>query len=269
MDVEAEFDTWSAGEAYERYMGRWSRRIAEDFVRWLDVAPGLAWLDVGCGTGALTGAIAQITAPSSVLAVDPSADFLAFATSRVADPRVTFAQGEAERLPCESGAIDVIVSGLALNFVPDPVAALREMQRVAAPGGRIAFYVWDYPGRSPAFVDAFWQAAVGLDPDAVLLHEVRRFSMCTETRLRAILTESGLSEARLDRVEGRTDFASFEDFWEPFTLGAGPAPGYCRSLSTARQAALRDALANRFGQGGGISLPAAAWAAQAFVSAST
>ena len=164
MTDEARHDAWTAGDGYEAYMGRWSRLVAARFLDRLDVAAGADWVEVGCGTGALTAAILARASPRALLAVEPSGDFLAGARAAVDDPRVRFEPGRAEALPAGDATADVAVSGLVLNFVPDRAAALREMRRVLRPGGRLAFYVWDYPGGGLAFVDAFWKAAAESTP---------------------------------------------------------------------------------------------------------
>jgi ubiquinone/menaquinone biosynthesis C-methylase UbiE len=139
-------DKWQSGDAYERYMGRWSRQLAPRFLRWLDVAPARRWLDVGCGTGALCSAILERCAPSALTGVDPSAGFLATARSRLPD-HVELRQAPAAALPLADAAVDVTVSALVLNFVPDAAAALREMVRVTVPGGVVAGCVWSYADR--------------------------------------------------------------------------------------------------------------------------
>ena len=137
-------DVWDAGAAYEPYVGRWSRLVAREFVGWLSIPPGAAWLDVGCGTGALVSAILERGSPRQVVGVDPSEPFLSSARRQVTDARADLRAGDAAHLPLPGCAFDAVVSGLVLNFTPDPVAALREMVRVARPGAIVAAYVWDY-----------------------------------------------------------------------------------------------------------------------------
>ncbi|WP_245943884.1 class I SAM-dependent methyltransferase [Acuticoccus kandeliae] len=253
-------DAWNAGDSYERYMGRWSRDIAALFIDWLTPAPGLDWLEIGCGTGALTQAILDRTAPTSLLATDASADFVRHSAETIRDGRVRFEVADAAALPAAAGSIDIATSGLVFNFIPDRVAALREMARVLRPGGTIAFYVWDYPGGGMGFIDAFWRAAADIDPAAASLNEADRFPFCTEAGLAALCAEAGLADIAVAALEGETLFSDFEAFWHPFTLGAGPAPGYCRSLPPTERARLKDALAGIVGTGGPIRLPARAWA---------
>ncbi len=155
---------WAAGEAYEPYVGRWSRLVAVEFLAWLGVPAGACWLDVGCGTGALTEAILDRHVPAAVTGVDPSDGFLAYARQRVGDARAVFQAGSAEALPVADRAFDAVVSGLVLNFVPDAAKAVSEMRRAARRGGTVAAYVWDY-AEGMQMMRRFWDAAAALDPE--------------------------------------------------------------------------------------------------------
>src|SRR5258705_11122744 len=135
---------WVIGDAYEAYVGRWSRRVALEFLRWLDVPAGRHWLDVGCGTGALTETVLAVADPALVVGVDPAEGFLADARARVVDPRASFRTGDAQSLPLPDRRFDAVVSGLALNFVPDAHRAAAEFARLATVEGVVAAYVWDY-----------------------------------------------------------------------------------------------------------------------------
>ena len=141
-------DVWQSGPALERYVGRWSRLVGREFLRWLDVRPGSRWVDVGCGTGALTETILQTAEPSHVTGVDRSEGFIAFVREQVRDERAQFKVGDAQQLPLETATCDAAVSGLVLNFVPRPTEAMAEMVRVVRPGGTVAGYVWDYAGET-------------------------------------------------------------------------------------------------------------------------
>lgn len=266
MSGSAAFDAWSAGKSYEHYMGRWSRLVAEKFVAWLAPPGQAAWLEVGCGTGALTAAILAGAAPRSILSIDPSADFVAHARAATGDGRVRFEVADALKLPAEPASIDVVTSGLVLNFVPDRPAALAEMQRVLKPDGLLSFYVWDYPGGGIGFIHEFWRAAVDIDPAAAELGEGRRFPFCTREGLLALCQEAGLRDAAIAPIEVETRFEDFEAFWQPFTLGAGPAPGYCMSLTEEHRARLKAHLAERLGPRGPVTLVARAWMARAGIS---
>src|SRR3954470_5800498 len=135
-------DVWRAGDAYEAYVGRWSRPVAAAFLDWLAIPPGRSWLDVGCGTGALTAAILERSEPAQVTGMDPSEPFLALARDRIRDPRADFRPADARDLPLPTASVDVTVSALALNFVPEPAAAVGEFVRVTRPTGTVAAYVW-------------------------------------------------------------------------------------------------------------------------------
>ena len=261
MGDAAKHDAWAAGRSYEAYMGLWSRLVAAAFLARLRPPAGADWVELGCGTGALTAAVVAACAPRSLLAVDPSEDFLVAARAAVPDPRVRFERGQGGALPMADGAADVAVSGLVLNFVPDRRAALVDLRRVLRPGGRLAFYVWDYAAGGLAFVDRFWKTAAELDPAAAALDEARRFPFTTRDAIAAECAGAGFDAVAVEPVEIDTVFADFADFWTPFTLGAGPAPGYCASLDPERRAALRDALEARLGSGGPIAMRARAWAA--------
>ncbi len=260
--AEARHDAWQAGDRYEAYMGRWSRQVAPRVLDWLALPEGLEWLDVGCGTGALSAAILARCNPRSLLALDLSDGFVATTRAALVDARADVRLGDAQALPAESGSRDVIVSGLVLNFVPDRPKALAEMKRVARAGAPAAFYIWDYPGGGLEFVHAFWLAAAALDPVAAGLCEDKRFPMCTPDALTALATGAGLERVEWTAIEVPTVFRDFEDYWHPFTLGAGPAPGYCASLAPEARQLLMERLQATLPRqpDGSIRLDARAWA---------
>ncbi len=260
MSSQADYDAWSAGQSYEHYMGRWSRMVAHSFLDWLDAPDGADWLEVGCGTGALTSAILQRCSPKTILATDASGDFVAHAREMIPDPRVSFGTAVAQDLPAEDGSMDVITSALVLNFVPDRRAGLVEMQRVLRPGGILSFYVWDYPGGGVGFIDTFWKAAAELDPKASELDEGARFPFCTAEGLTDLCVQAGIGVPAIAPIEIATEFPDFDAFWRPFTLGAGPAPGYCMSLPEDHRLALKSLLGDTLGRDGKIRLTARAWA---------
>jgi SAM-dependent methyltransferase len=254
-------EVWVVGDAYEAYVGRWSRRVAEAFLRWLAAPTGRRWLDMGCGTGALTGAVLATAEPARVVGVDPSVGFLGRA-ARTADPRASFCAGDARSLPLRDRRFDAVVSGLTLNFVPDPVRAVAELTRVAAPGATVAAYVWDY-AKGMAMMRYFWDTATTLDPAAAELDEGRRFpALCQPDALRGLWTGAGLESVAVRAIEVPTVFADFDDYWTPFLGGQGPAPGYVMSLGEERRVALRDLLRARLptDPDGSIPLTARAWA---------
>jgi SAM-dependent methyltransferase len=258
-------DVWEVGDAYEPYVGRWSRPVATAFVRWLaDVGEGVRWLDVGCGTGAVTATVLAEAAPAAVAGLDPSPAFVRYAARRVADPRAAFLVGDATALPLRDGAAGVVVSGLVLNFVPDPPRALAEMVRVSS--GTVGVYVWDY-AEGMGMMRAFWDAAVALDPGAAALDEGLRFPLCRPEPLAAAFLAAGLSSVDTTPIEVPMRFRDFDDFWQPFLGGQGPAPAYAMSLREERRAALRERLRAElpYDPDGGISLTGRAWAARGTV----
>ena len=265
MDNKQVSDTWERGNPYEQYVGRWSRRVAPAFLSWLRVPGGRSWLDVGCGTGALCAAIVDHCSPSSVAGVEPSEGFLKTARENLAG-RAVLHQGSATAIPLDDAAVDVVVSALVLNFVPDQRAALAEMARVTVSGGTIAAYVWDYAGKME-LMRYFWDAAIELVPDAAKMDEGVRFPLCRAEALVALFASAGLHSPEATAIDIPTPFASFEDYWQPFLGGQGPAPAYAMSLDETTRARLRDHLQARIPvqTDGSISLTARAWAVRATV----
>jgi SAM-dependent methyltransferase len=253
-------DRWEQGNPYARYMGRWSRALAPHFLDWLDVPDGLRWLDVGCGTGALTEAVVARCAPAEVIGVEPSAGFLSIARERLGN-RATLVEGHASAIPLPDHAVDVVVSALVLNFVPDPRAGLQELRRVARPDGTIAACVWDYAGRMQ-MIRTFWDAAVELNPYAKSSDEGVRFPICNPDALVELFAQAGLIGIASTALEIETRFADFDDFWQPFLGGQGPAPAYLMALSEPDRLRLRDRLLERLPvrEDGSIVLAARAWA---------
>lgn len=250
-------DNWDGGEAYEAYVGRWSREVGREFLRWLDAPAGGRWLDVGCGTGELCRAIVAGASPASVTGVDPSKGFLEYARRQSAD--IEYRVGGAEALPFGVGTFDATVSGLVLNFVPDAAKGAAEMVRVTRDGGIVGAYVWDYAGEMQ-FMRYFWDAAVELDPEAAALDEGRRFPICSPEPLANLFAAADGVETRA--IDVPTAFASFDDFWSPFLGGTGTAPSYVVSLSEKGRVALRERLRERLPveEDGSIKLVARAWA---------
>jgi SAM-dependent methyltransferase len=232
-------DVWTSGDAYEPYVGRWSRLVAQEFLGWLALPPGVRWLDVGCGTGALAQIVLALAAPSEVVGIDPSPAYVAFARSRANGARVRFEVGDAQALQAASVTFDAVVSGLVLNFVPEPDRAVSEMVRVARPGGTVAAYVWDY-AEGMQMMRHFWDAAVALDPSAQELDEGRRFPLCRPEPLTDLFQTTGLEKVEVRAIDVPTVFRDFEDYWSPFLGGQAPAPGYAMSLSQEQRAALRE-----------------------------
>lgn len=254
-------EAWSAGEAYEAYVGRWSRRVAHEFVRGLGVGPRRRWLDVGCGAGALLQAILEEGEPAAVLGVDRSEPFVRHARATSKGARIAFQVGDAQALPVPDGCFDAVVSGLVLNFVPAPGKMVAEMARAARPGSTVALYVWDYAD-GMELMRHFWDAAKALDPAAASLDEGTRFPICAPEPLRALLATAGLREVEARAIDVPTAFRDFEDYWAPFLGGQGPAPGYVASLPEEPRTELREHLRKTLptGPDGSICLTARAWA---------
>jgi SAM-dependent methyltransferase len=266
MTTEPRKDVWASGDAYEPYVGRWSRLVAREFLIWLALPPGLRWLDVGSGTGALSRVILDSAGPLAVVGVDQSKDYVAYASGRVSDPRATFRVADAQALPFPNPEFDVAVSSLVLNFVPAQARALAEMRRAVRKGGTAAVYVWDYAGEMQ-LMRRFWDAAVALDPAAQELDEGRRFPVCKPEPLAELFRQVGFRDVDGRAIDVPTVFRDFDDYWSPFLGGQGPAPGYCMSLTEDRRAALRERIRTGLPvrHDGSIHLTARAWAVKARV----
>jgi SAM-dependent methyltransferase len=224
----------------------------------------MRWLDVGCGTGALSQTILDVTMPSLVQGIDASEDFINYARRHITDSRARLDTGDARTLSYQTASFDVVVSGLALNFVPEPAVALSEMVRVTRTGGAVAVYVWDYAGEMQ-LMRYFWDAAVIFDPAAKELDEGRRFPLCNRMSLLRLFRDAGLSQTEARSIDVPTMFRSFDDYWTPFLGGQGPAPGYAMSLSEDQRVELRELIRSRLpiNSDGGIDLIARAWAVRA------
>jgi SAM-dependent methyltransferase len=244
---------WDAGDAYERYVGRWSRPVAVEFLRWLDVPPGRTWLDVGCGTGALTETVLARAQPASITGIDPSSGFLDLARQRVKG--ATFEVGNAVDLG--ERQVDVVVSGLVLTFVPDVPRAIAEFARV---GSYVGAYLWDYTS-GMQMMRLFWDAAKDVDPAAAAQDEGLRFGDVSDPDpLRTYWKGAGLRDVEVTGIVVPTVFRDFADFWEPFEGGTGAAPAYAATLPVEQRDAIRDLLRSRLPQEGPIELTARAWA---------
>lgn len=252
---------WVSGAAYEAYIGRWSRLAAREFIDWLVVPAGRDWLDAGCGTGALCQTILHLADPRRLKGIDRSASFIAHARTHIQDDRVSFETADAQALPDVADSYDAVVSGLVLNFIPQPDLAVSEMKRVAKPGGVVAAYVWDYAGKMQ-LIRHFFESAAALDPKAADLDEGRRFPLCQPGPLEKLFNQAGLQHVSVRAIDVPTVFVDFNDYWSPFLGGQGPAPSYCMSLSEDKRAALRERIRAGlpFSSDGSISLVARAWA---------
>ena len=263
MARDGEKDWFADGDAYERYIGRWSRPIGAMFLDWIAQPTGIRWVDVGCGTGALSANVLQRNAPSAVTGVEPSEGFLDVARTTIEDDRASFKLGDAQDLPLDDAEADVAVSGLVLNFVPDKDRAIREMRRIVKPGGTVAVYVWDYAGKMQ-LIRYFWDAVGELFPDAADRDEGKQFPICKPEPLADLFRAADLRSVETRALDAPTIFADFDDYWSPFLAGQGPAGAQCVSLSEGDRERLRKHLENALpiGSDGTISLIARAWAAR-------
>jgi len=236
-------DSWKEGNPYEYFMGRWSSLMAYEFIKWLDMPANLRWLDIGCGTGALSAAIEQNCIPQSISCMDPSKGFIEMAKNRLSK-KCEFKVGKAESLPFANESFHTVVSGLALNFFPNLDISLSEMQRVLKPNGCIAAYVWDYSGRMD-FLRYFWDAAYQIDPKSKQYDEGLRFPICNPKKLRNEFNKAGLKNVETSFLDIETGFLDFEDYWNPFLGGQGPAPSYLMSLNKESHDELKEKILER------------------------
>lgn len=245
-------------------MGRWSRELARSLVEWLAMPPGRHWLEIGCGTGALTVQVCEQAAPASIVAIDPSPQFVARARAALPHDRVDFLVAGAEALPSRPGGYDAVVSSLVLNFLPDPSAAVASMREVVAEDGVVAACVWDCAA-GMGFLRRFWDAAVALDPEAQSHDEGTRFPICSPDALEAAFRQADFRQVTIDSLHILTHFRDFDDFWLPFVGGPGPAPTYLSSLPDHKQSALAKRLEATLPResDGSILLTAKAWAVKA------
>ena len=257
-------EVWDDGERYEPYVGRWSRLVAAEFLDWLEVPPGRRWLDVGCGTGALSETVLTRAEPAEVQGVDPSEAFVGYAQEHLTDPRFRAQVGDARKLPFEDGSFHAVVSGLMLNFIADQGGVANELSRVVIPGGVVGAYVWDYAG-GMQMMRYFWDAAKDLDPAAREMDEGERFAEIASMKgLGNLFDIAGLTDVRSRAIDVPTIFRDFDDYWTPFLSGQAPAPAYCMSLDDKARAELQQLLRVRLPvkPDGTIRLTARAWAVQ-------
>jgi ubiquinone/menaquinone biosynthesis C-methylase UbiE len=246
-------DSWESGDPYEYYMGRWSRLVAQSFVDWLSPSSGLNWLDIGCGSGALSQIVINNHKPAALTAIDQSEGFVQIAQKRLGS-QAQCRVGNALSLQLGDSSVDITVSGLVLNFIPEPEKALSEMIRVTSAGGTIAGYIWDYAGKMD-LLRYFWDAAVELKPEALSLHESRRFRDSNAATLQWLFESVGLVDIETSSFEITTRFRDFDDYWKPFLGGQGPAPSFVMSLDEADKSKLENALETRLPRGPDGTIP--------------
>lgn len=256
---------FSESEAYEQFMGRWSRQLAVPFVAFAGLEARDSVLDVGSGTGALAAAVVA-TDSARVIGIDPAPAYVRYARTRTSSERATFEEGDGQHLRFSSAEFDKTLSLLVMNFIPDPSKALSEMIRVTRPGGIVAAAVWDY-GEGMEMLRAFWDEVVALDPSSESRDE-RHMPLCRAGELTALWRKHGLTEVTEVPIDVALPFKSFQDFWEPFLMGQGPAGTFVASLSETGRLALRDRLRKRLevDATGSITLHARAWAVRGVVS---
>jgi len=257
---------FSEAEAYERFMGRWSARLAPLFVKFAGIRDGDAVLDVGSGTGALTLHVADVAPSSRITGVDPSADYVDFAQKRVLTNRVNFEVGDAQRLRFSDSTFDRTFALLMMNFIPDRTKALREMIRVTRPDGFVAAAVWDY-GEGMEMLRIFWDEAVAQDP-AITARDERHMPLSRNGELEAFWRENGLLNVVGQPLTVQLDFSSFDDFWTPFLAGQGPAGSHVASASAEQRVELQNRLRRRLlgdSSDRPITLQARAWAVKGVV----
>ena len=247
-----------AAEAYDRFMGRYSRLLSPQLADFAGIRAGQRALDVGCGPGALTAELVARLGPGSVAAVDPSESFVAAVRAR--HPGVDVRHASAEHLPFTDGQFDAALAQLVVHFMTDPVEGLVEMARVTRSGGIVAACVWDHAGdQGPLHV--FWQAARELDPGVL---DESDLAGTREGHLGELFAAAGLGGIEERALTSAVEHTGFEDWWEPFTGGVGPAGSYVASLDPERRAELRDLCRSRL-SAGAFRLSAVAWAARGVV----
>ncbi|MEP7306081.1 MAG: class I SAM-dependent methyltransferase [Acidobacteriota bacterium] len=253
--------TFSEADAYERFMGRWSRRLAPLLVTFASVEARDSVLDMGSGTGALAGAIALAFPAARVTGIDPSPVYVQHAQARTPSDRVRFFVGDARLRQTSDSVFDKALSLLAMNFIPDPAQAVREMTRVTHPGGIVAAAVWDYDA-GMEMLRVFWDEAVAGDP-ALFAQDERNMPLCRRGELAELWRASGLQDVKEQPLTIELAFGSFDDYWLPFLAGQGPAGAHVASLSTAARSALESRLRGRLlgeRRDGPFALQARAWA---------
>ena len=255
-------------DAYELFMGRWSRRLAPLLVKFASVDGRDSVLDIGSGTGALAFAVAEAVPSAFVTGVDPSSAYVRYAQARTPGDRVRFSVGDAQALQIPDATFDKTLSLLVMNFIPDPIKALREMIRVTRPGGIVAAAVWDY-GEGMEMLRVFWDEAVALDA-TIAARDERHMPLCRPGELAALWRANGLQQVEERPIAVDLSFTSFDDYWAPFLGGQGPAGAYVTSLSETARAALEARLRKRLlgeRRDAAFTLRARAWAVRGVVPA--
>ena len=245
-----------AGDMYDRFMGRYSRLLAPQLADFADVGGEMRVLDVGSGPGALTAELVRRAGAERVAAADPSESFVAACAERFPDVEVK--RAAAEELPWPDDTFDAALAQLVVNFMSDPVAGVCEMRRVTRAGGVVAACIWDYR-EGMRMLRTYWEAALELDPDAP--DEGRTMAIASAEELRRVWLGAGLEDVESAVFDVEAEYEDFEAFWQPFTVGVGPAGSYLASLDGESRAALREECRRRLGDPQGrFVVPARAWA---------
>lgn len=263
--AEATSAMFTGSDAYERFMGRWSRLLAPSLLTFAELQDGESVLDVGSGTGAVADAIVAVTTSATVVGIDPSSAYVEAATARRRSDRATFEVGDGQQMRFAADSFDRTLSLLVMNFIPDPGKALDEMIRVTRPGGTVAAAVWDY-GEGMQMLRVFWDEAVAQNPAAEARDE-KHMPLCKPGELEALWRAHGLTGVTEAPLVIETTFESFDDFWLPFLDGQGPAGAYVASLPADQRDELARHLRERLqpDASGAIRLRARAWAVKGTV----
>lgn len=266
MTTQHGSDNWQRGNVYEGYVGRWSRKVAPEFLSWIDVPAGRRWLDVGCGTGALTVVLAEVLGAGNVAAIDPSERFVAACRDRApgADLRV----GIGEELPWSDAEFDAVLAQLVVNGMNDARRGAAEMRRVARPGGAVSACIWDFEGGMP-LLRAVWDSALDVDAELARSFGAEKpdpFSRPHE--LEELWCTTGFEGVELGQVDAGADYADFDDLWYPFANGVGNLGRFHEALDEAGRKRFKHGAAERLGAPSGpFRLTARAWYARGTVPA--
>jgi ubiquinone/menaquinone biosynthesis C-methylase UbiE len=246
----------AAAEKYDRFMGRYTRTLAPALVDAAGVVEGMSVVDVGCGPGGLADVLADRVGEERVAAIDPAPQFVGACRER--HPAADVREGVAEKLPWDNDSFDAALSCLVIGFMRDPDQGVREMARVTRPGGTVAACMWDIPGGGMTMLSTFWQAARRVDPEVA---GERRLAGVARGDIAERFRRAGLGDVEDGELEASVDYASFEDFWEPFTFGVGPAGQYLSSLTAEQRDGVREACRQALPDGS-FTLTARAWYAR-------
>ncbi len=243
--------------AYDSHVGRYNSELARGLIAVAGVQAGDLVLDVGCGTGLLTAELARVVGAGKVTAIDPSEPFVAACKERVPGADVRLAR--AEDLPLDAASVNRSLSQLVLNFMAEPLAGVKEMRRVTAPGGTVAACVWDYAGEM-VMLRLFWDAAISVDPAAAGLDEGRSMRYCRPDDLRALWIAAALTDVVTGELRPSVRYTDFAELWTPFETGVAPSGAYTVSLDETKRAAVRDEFFRLLGSpAGAFELTARAW----------